>query len=209
MKTVQIIKDHLEKLEITDDTFAEYILQIIDDDMDPTEQIEIISEFLTEATSEANLEQEKEWVKMLIELHREQKKKELEAIEREKGQERQTAVQQTVMVETRSHTKLELTKEQKKERELFLSKYGYEVYGTEEVNGEIEFVGAKETRVNDILHIRELNVSGIKEKEAKRKQELQQKHQKETLRNKEMQEKQRLEREQKKKGTQKREKVRG
>jgi hypothetical protein len=205
----ELINKHLEQIAITDETFTEYIIQILEDDMEESEQIEIISEFLVEA-SEADAEEERQWVAELIELQKQRKQEQLEALKR-KEMERLKVIEKPIekKVETRTNVKVELTKEQRQERELFLQKYGYEVYDTEEVNGEIEFVGKERKKHDDILNIRDLNVSAVKDKELKRKQDMQQKHQKETQRNKEMLEKQRLEKEIKKKGTQKREKVRG
>jgi hypothetical protein len=210
LQEAEHITRHLEQLAITDETFSEYILQILEDDMDNEEKIEIIAEFLVEA-SDTSLEEEKLWVQELLELQRQ--RKEAESKELEQKQQSPPTMGSKITMETRESrqtSKPELTREQKMEREMFLRKYGYEVYETEEVNGEVEFVGGlKKERKDDILNIRELNVSAVKDKENKRKQDMQQKHQKEAQRNKEMQEKQRLEREIKKKGTQKREKVRG
>jgi hypothetical protein len=210
LQEAEHITSHLEQLAITDETFSEYILQILEDDMENEEKIDIISEFLVEA-SDTSLEAEKEWVQELLELQRQ--RREAQSMEQEKKVEPLPAVVPTIAVtkrESRQASKPELTREQKIEREMFLRKYGYEVYETEEVNGEVEFVGGiRKERNDDIVNIREMNVSAVKDKENKRKQDMQNKHQKEVQRNKEMQEKQRLEREIKKKGTQKREKVRG
>jgi hypothetical protein len=95
------------------------------------------------------------------------------------------------------------------EREALLRKYGYELEEIEEVNGEVEFVGmAKKDKIVDIMNIRDMNVSAVKQKELLHKQQHQMEHKKQVLRNKELLEKQRLEKELKKKRTQKREKVR-
>ncbi|KAJ2991757.1 hypothetical protein HDV02_003493 [Globomyces sp. JEL0801] len=215
------ITSYLSTIGIDDETFSEYILQIIQDDsMTMEEQIEIIVEFLQEAiendSTELNIQN---WVATIIQSSNDIKLKLKEQEERE----RQELIEKTKQIEITNKTtndntlskskKPELTREERIERERWLSKYGYEVEDVEEnENGETEIVfrdqtGKKQSNLDDLGKNR--NAELVQQKELMKKLEAQKIHQTEKMRNKELMEKQRLEKEKKKKGTQKREKVRG
>ncbi|KAJ2991760.1 hypothetical protein HDV02_003496 [Globomyces sp. JEL0801] len=184
------------------------------------EQIEIIVEFLQEAiendSTELNIQN---WVATIIQSSNDIKLKLKEQEERE----RQELIEKTKQIEITNKTtndntlskskKPELTREERIERERWLSKYGYEVEDVEEnENGETEIVfrdqtGKKQSNLDDLGKNR--NAELVQQKELMKKLEAQKIHQTEKMRNKELMEKQRLEKEKKKKGTQKREKVRG
>ncbi|KAJ3269431.1 hypothetical protein HDV01_001429 [Terramyces sp. JEL0728] len=203
------VSQYLAGIEITDETFAEYILQIVQDETIPVEeQEEIITEFLQEIT-ETDI---KQWVVEIIQLAqdiRNNEKEEEQAKELEKLniQRVEPEIEQR---QTRFQSK-QLSKEEKMARDQILKQYAYEFEDiVEGADGETEIVfrdKGKQNYIDDSL--RNNNVELVKEKERIKKLQHQEQHQKTTARNKANLEKQKLEKEEKKKGTQKREKRRG
>ncbi|KAJ3258351.1 hypothetical protein HK103_003639 [Boothiomyces macroporosus] len=204
------VSQYLASIDITDETFAEYILQIVQDEGMPVEeQEEIITEFLQEIT-EIEI---KQWVKEIIQLAQdirtknEEEKKILELEKLQIQKELEPVVEQR---QSRFQPK-QLSKEEKLARDRILSQYAYEFEEiVEGADGETEIVfkeKGKQKYIDDSLMNN--NVELVKEKERLKKLQHQEQHQKEMARNKANLEKQRLEKEEKKKGTQKREKRRG
>ncbi|KAI8893208.1 hypothetical protein BC833DRAFT_625102 [Globomyces pollinis-pini] len=175
------ITSYLSTIGIDDETFSEYILQIIQDDsMTMEEQIEIIVEFLQEAiendSTELNIQN---WVATIIQSSNDIKLKLKEQEERE----RQELIEKTKQIEITNKTtndntlskskKPELTREERIERERWLSKYGYEVEDVEEnENGETEIVfrdqtGKKQSNLDDLGKNR--NAELVQQKELMKK----------------------------------------
>ncbi|KAJ3312212.1 hypothetical protein HDV04_003345 [Boothiomyces sp. JEL0838] len=204
------VSQYLASIDITDETFAEYILQIVQDEGMPVEeQEEIITEFLQEIT-EIEI---KQWVKEIIQLAqdiRTKNEEEKKILELEKLQIRKEPEPEVEQRQSRFQPK-QLSKEEKLARDRILSQYAYEFEEiVEGADGETEIVfkeKGKQKYIDDSLMNN--NVELVKEKERLKKLQHQEQHQKDMARNKANLEKQRLEKEEKKKGTQKREKRRG
>ncbi|KAJ3317263.1 hypothetical protein HDV06_001819 [Boothiomyces sp. JEL0866] len=202
---------YLSSIDITDETFAEYILQIVQDESMPVEeQEEIITEFLREIT-EVEINQ---WVKEIIHLAQEiqtRNEQELKLQELEKLQIQEKEPEPVVEQRQSRFQPKQLSKEEQIARDRILNQYAYEFEDiVEGADGETEIVfkeKGKQSYIDDSL--RNNNVELVKEKERLKKLHHQEQHQKEVARNKSNLEKQRLEKEEKKKGTQKREKRRG
>jgi hypothetical protein len=199
------ISEYLCSIDITDETFTEYFIQILlDESMERDEQIEIITEFLQDASST----DASEWIAIIIDkyviLKLEFKEQQIqEAIAKQPE-----VVKKEVVLNTKKTPK-EMSKQERQNRERLLAQYGYEVDDVVENEfGESEFV-RHEHKETEIINIREINKSAVKEKENIKKTQLKEKHTEDKIRNKLDLERQRLSKELKKKGTQKREKVRG
>lgn len=208
------ITNHLDSIGIQDETFAEYFVQILQDDSIPREEKQdIISEFIQNAVEEYDCTS---WVSTIIEEYLKMKN---DHLKREKENLRIAVSSATNGVQNNEEPQIALrssnyrknmSNQERKERELMLAKYGYEVDEIiENAHGDIDFIRKKEIKQIDIINIRQMNRDIVREKEEKKKELHKNKKREEKQRNKELLEKQRLEKEAKKKGTQKREKVRG
>lgn len=199
------IGQYLSSIDITDETFTEYFIQILQDEsMERDEQLEIITEFLQEASNE----NASAWVATIIDKYIIQKLEFKEHTIQESIGKLAEVVKKEVVLNVKKAPK-EMSKQERQNRERLLAQYGYEVDDVVENElGESEFV-RHEHKETEIINIREINKSAAKEKENIKKAQLKEKHIEDKIRNKQDLERQRLAKELKKKGTQKREKVRG
>ncbi|KAL2918988.1 hypothetical protein HK105_201258 [Polyrhizophydium stewartii] len=214
------VAEGLAGLGITDETFAEYVLQICFEDTIPDdEKRDIIVEFLREAT-EQDVESWVDGVLASVGADKE-RQREAEAAARQRELAAQREREQQVLkagvqgeAPRKSETR-EMTKEERRARERVLAQYGYdldEVVETEDGEVEILYKGESDSRATagegSGLLAKNRNADVVKEQEQARKLKAQAEHQKMVARNKELQEKQRLEKEKEKRRTQKKEKRR-
>ncbi|KAJ3129461.1 hypothetical protein HK098_001228 [Nowakowskiella sp. JEL0407] len=199
---------------IDDDTFADYIVGICEDeDLDVDEKTDAVSSFLSESTNKDPTELISEIISKISKIKDAEREKaeqdRLVKIELAKAMEK-TTLRAEIPSES-AQKKKELTKEEKKKRELLLNQYGFdgeEVVENESGESEILYKGRNDKSKSEPIYEGNQNLSIAKENERLRREILNAENAKEKQRIKEMQEKQRLDKEKEKRRTQKREKTR-
>ena len=226
------IKDFLLfELGIQDqEPFQDYLLQLLhpqeevwgQDEQEDEEIYSIVTEFLIEACSDdGHTEKINKFVSQLLEWKNTLKENEeeveevqlvqsLEKVQLDGGVKVDPSLQ-SLLVETRTSQKKQVSRQERVDRERMLAQYGYELEESLEMDGETEIVFKAREKNTDppLVSLSQSNADFVKEKSRKQKMELKEKHEKEKQRNKELLEKQKIEKELKKKGTQKKEKKRG
>lgn len=207
----EIVRYEIESIGEVDDTFAEYILQLLrDNDMDEAERIEIILEFLNDSIGPTTEEEIKHIDSIVKEFA-------IAGAKLRNVVEVESLVQSLPALDlTRSDCDMsekkgpQMTAEQREERERILAEYGYEIVDEiEDENGETELVKSeREPKKPVVENLKDLNSGIVREKELTKRLEMKNKFEVDKQRNKEDLAKQKLEKENKRKGTQKREKIR-
>ncbi|KAJ3094039.1 hypothetical protein HDU97_008662 [Phlyctochytrium planicorne] len=203
-----------EAFLITDETYSQYIEQLLEDeDMGYEEKFDIIKEFLTEATTTDVTD----FVTNLLQKADEKKK-----LEQEKQQAEKASIPNSLDIGIRQQETLreltisekapakQLSKEERRRRDQFLSKYAYDVDEiVEGADGEAEvlYKGSSSTPT-DLKIAANDNASRVREAEQQRRAKMKSEHETIQQRNKAALEKQLLDKEKEKRRTQKKEKRR-
>ncbi|KAJ3128173.1 hypothetical protein HK100_009329, partial [Physocladia obscura] len=180
----------LEHFGLSDEVYAEYIWQLVEDDgMDDGDKADIIVEFLSEAVG-TETESVRTVVEGLISQLGAEKEKKRER-EKEKAQQEQEKAKEHAAREKaalkekedgqgETAKKAPLSREEKKARERLLRQYGYAVDDTEETaDGETDFVHGSATATHaapDAPAPANLNVQRVKDAERVRRAKLASEH---------------------------------
>lgn len=214
---LESIKSFLTSIGISDIAFTEYFHQIIvDEEIEQDEKIEIITEFLQDSNEEDfDTDKVQTFVlQCIVSANALPETAALVDIQTNDTNANTQTLTPTTHSDTAS-TRFEVTRDQirqkpaimsrkeREERELLLSRYGYETEEIVERNGEEEISFKSKDKVAEVQHVS--NKDLVRKKEAEKRLIQKQKHQDEVLRNRENLEKQRLAKEAKKKGSVKQE----
>ncbi|KAI8852014.1 hypothetical protein BC829DRAFT_91315 [Chytridium lagenaria] len=208
MNTLEVGKELEAELGITDEAYSEYISQLLtEDSMETEEKLEVIKEFLEEATS-------KDVTEFVEKLLRNAELLKLKAIDLSDAPSAQApnieaeleALKETTLSEPKKKV---LTKEERRKRDQLLAKYGYDVDEiVEGADGEAEFVYRGDTSVPELSIGGNDNAARVRDVEQQRRAKMKSEHEQTVLRNKAALEKQLADKEKEKRRTQKKEKRR-